>query len=98
MRHAQLPLSSAVLNAMAAATIAPMKYELLKRDVMIGRSFGYDNSPIMADPETIQKTIPKPRNMRAMMYIATSCANPWSNAPITMMIEPIMIAQRLPIH
>jgi hypothetical protein len=56
---------------MAAAVICPMKYDELNRDVRIARSFGYPNSPIIAEPEIIQNGMPNPRNMRATMYIAT---------------------------
>ena len=48
-----------------------MKYEALNRDVMVARSLGYESSPIIADPAIIQKTIPNPRIIREMMYIAT---------------------------
>jgi hypothetical protein len=56
---------------MAEAVMAPIKYEELNRDVMEARSLGYESSPIMADPAIIQKTMPNPRSIRAMMYIAT---------------------------
>lgn len=51
--------------------MAPMKYEELNRDVITARSLGYESSPIMADAAIIQKTMPNPRIIRAMMYIAT---------------------------
>jgi hypothetical protein len=38
----------------------------------MARSFGYASSPIIADPETIQNTIPKPKIIRATMYIAAT--------------------------
>jgi hypothetical protein len=57
--------------AIAAATIAPIKYEALNNEVRYGRSLGYPSSPIRAEPEMIQKTIPTPSNIRAMMYMAT---------------------------
>lgn len=51
--------------------MAPIKYEALKRDVIMARSLGWESSPIMADAAIIQKTMPNPRIIRAMMYIAT---------------------------
>lgn len=67
----QCDLMSTVLIAIADAIIAPMNQEELNRDVKTARSFGYPSSPIMAAPEIMQKRIPIPSNMRAMMYIAT---------------------------
>jgi hypothetical protein len=43
---------------MAAATIAPMKYDALNSEVRNGRSLGYPSSPINADQEMIQKRRP----------------------------------------
>jgi len=56
---------------MEAAMIWPIKYEELKSDVKIARSFGCPSSPIIADPEMIQMTMPTPRIIRAMIYILT---------------------------
>jgi hypothetical protein len=56
---------------MAAATICPMKYETLKSEVKTGLSLGYASSPINEEPETMQVGIPKPRIMRATMYMPT---------------------------
>ena len=58
-----------VPKQMAAAVIWPTKYDTLKRDVMMGRSLGYDSSPINEEPETMQMGIPKPRTRRAKMYM-----------------------------
>ena len=58
-----------VPKQMAAAVIWPTKYDTLKRDVMMGRSLGYDSSPIRDEPETMQMGIPKPRTRRAKMYM-----------------------------
>ena len=70
-RQAQSPGSSTVLKAIADAVIEPICQEALNKDVIMGRSFGYDNSPIMAEPEMIQTTSPNPSRIREMMYIAT---------------------------
>jgi len=40
-------------------------------------SLGYASSPSIADPETIQKTIPKPRIILATIYIPTSKTLAW---------------------
>ena len=56
----------------AAAVNDPMKYDELNSAVKKGRSFGYPNSPNIADPEMMQNGIPNPRIMRATMYIPTT--------------------------
>ena len=68
--HAQSFLMLCVANDMPAATSAPTKYNALKREVMMGRSFGYASSPINEEPAMIQNGMPNPRNHRAMTYIA----------------------------
>jgi len=60
---------------MADAVMAPRKYEALKKDVKAARSFGWPSSPINADPEIIQRTMPKPRSTLATTYIATMRAS-----------------------
>jgi hypothetical protein len=62
---------------MAAAAIAPTKYEALKKDVRVARSLGWPNSPIKADADTIHMTIPKPRVIRAKMYMPTGRRSAW---------------------
>ena len=47
----------------------PTNQDALNIEVIIARSLGYDNSPSIADPDTMQKTIPKPRIMRATIYM-----------------------------
>ena len=69
--HAQSFGMSLVPKQIAAATICPMKYETLKSEVITGRSLGYASSPINEEPETMQVGIPKPRIMRATMYMPT---------------------------
>jgi len=71
MRQLQLLVIPVVLRPMAAAVIDPMKYEELKRDVKVSRSFGWPSSPSKDEPEMMQKTIPKPRTIRAKRYIPT---------------------------
>jgi hypothetical protein len=52
-----------------AATKDPTNQSALKREVMIGRSFGYASSPINDEPAMMQKGMPKPNNKRATTYI-----------------------------
>jgi hypothetical protein len=70
IRHPQSVLMVAVRTVIPEAINDPAYHEELKREVMMGRSFGYDNSPIMAEPETIANTMPNPSSILAMMYIA----------------------------
>jgi hypothetical protein len=70
-RQLQLPLISTVPIVIAEAVMAPIKYEELNRDVIMALSLGYESSPIMADAAIIHITMPNPRIIRAMMYIAT---------------------------
>lgn len=63
---------SLVPKQIAAATIWPIKYDTLKSEVKTGRSLGYASSPMSAEPDTMQVGIPKPRIMRAMIYMATA--------------------------
>jgi hypothetical protein len=63
---------SVVGRLIADAVIAPTKYEALKKDVRVTRSFGWPSSPIKEEPEIIQKTIPNPSSIRANIYIPTS--------------------------
>jgi hypothetical protein len=65
------------LMAIAEATIEPMKYEVLKKEVNIARSLGYPNSPIKEDPEMMQATIPNPSIIRAKMYMPTVDVRYW---------------------
>jgi hypothetical protein len=60
---------------MAEAVICPIKYDELKSDVRIARSLGWPSSPIKAAPEMMQKRMPTPRSMRAMIYMATVVAH-----------------------
>jgi hypothetical protein len=52
-----------------AATKDPTNQRALKREVMIGRSFGYASSPINDEPAMIQKGMPKPSRSRATTYM-----------------------------
>lgn len=61
-----------VLTAIPDANIAPKKYELLKNEVKVARSFGYPSSPIKEDADIMQRTTPKPRVILANMYMPTS--------------------------
>jgi len=47
----------------------PTNHSALKREVIIGRSFGYASSPISDEPAIMQKGMPKPSNSRAMTYM-----------------------------
>jgi hypothetical protein len=93
----QLDGISTVLSAIAAATIAPMKYEELNREVRTARSLGCPSSPIIADPAMIQKTMPSPRSIRAIIYIATTktlepCKRYGTMENIPFWAKPCMIA------
>lgn len=57
---------------MSAAFWRYPNVEMDYRDVRTGRSLGYPSSPIKDEPETIQVGIPKPRIMRATMYMPTA--------------------------
>jgi hypothetical protein len=52
-----------------AAISEPTNQSALKREVMIGRSFGYASSPINDEPAIMQNGIPKPKRSRAIMYM-----------------------------
>jgi hypothetical protein len=47
----------------------PTNHSALKRDVMMGRSFGYASSPIREEPAIIQKGMPNPSMKRAPTYM-----------------------------
>jgi hypothetical protein len=70
-RQLQSVFMSLVAIAIAAAAIAPRKYEALKKDVKVARSLGCPSSPIRAEAETIHMTMPKPRAILAKIYIPT---------------------------
>lgn len=77
IRHAQLldipfTVMRLVPIVIAAAVRDPMKYDELKSAVKNGRSFGYPNSPSIADPEIMQNGIPKPSIIRDTIYIGTA--------------------------
>lgn len=70
--QAQLDGIVTVPKPTVAATIWPIKYDELNREVRIGLSFGYPSSPIRADPATMQNGMPNPRRIRATTYIAAA--------------------------
>lgn len=47
----------------------PTNQSALKREVMIGRSFGYASSPIKDEPAMMQNGMPKPMMNLAPMYM-----------------------------
>lgn len=71
IRHPQSVEILAVSRTIPDAMRDPTNQEALNMDVMNGRSFGYDSSPSIDEPETRQKTIPNPRIIRATIYIPT---------------------------
>src|ERR1700710_1288738 len=70
-RQLQSVFISLVPIAIAAAAIAPRKYEALKKEVKVARSLGWPSSPIRAAELMIHMTMPKPRTILAKMYIPT---------------------------
>lgn len=61
---------------MPAAIREPTNQDALNIDVMIGRSFGYESSPSIAEPDTMQNTIPNPRIIRAESKRQSYCLIP----------------------
>tara|TARA_R110002060_G_scaffold57775_1_gene67969 strand:- start:1146 stop:1478 length:333 start_codon:yes stop_codon:yes gene_type:complete len=62
----------AVSTTIPEAMRDPTNHEALNMEVMNGRSFGYESSPNIDEPDTRQKTIPNPRIMRATIYMPTA--------------------------
>jgi len=74
MRQAQSSFRLWVPYDTPAAMSEPTNQSALKREVMMGRSFGYASSPISDEPAMMQKGMPKPRMKRAPTYMpATTC-------------------------
>ena len=77
-RQLQSPTMFVVRVAMAAAIMAPMKYEALNNEVKNGRSLGYPNSPIREEPATMANRMPTPSSIRAIMYMPTAKDLAWN--------------------
>ena len=77
IRQPQSLLIFEVSTTIPAAIKEPTNHDALNMEVMIARSLGYDSSPSIADPDTMQKTIPNPRIIRATIYMPAKPHQYW---------------------